>query len=99
MASVLHVAFQNGFDNDTVVVRINGEPIFRKDGVTDPRTGLAESCETPMRDGPVEVEVELPEKAIRGSLTIQFSGSAYVAVSVEKGSIRYKVSDQPYGYA
>ena len=100
MAPVLHIALQDGFADDTVVVRINGDEVFRKDGVaTDPRISVADSYETQMQEGPVRVEVDLPKKEIQGSLTIQFSGSAYVAVSLEEGSIRYKVSDRPYGYA
>jgi len=99
MAPVLHIALQDGFADDTVVVGINGEEVFRKDDVaTDPRISVADSYEMPMQDGPIKIEVDLPKKDIQGFLTIQFTGSAYVAVSIEEGSIRYKVSDRPYGY-
>jgi hypothetical protein len=99
MATVLHIALQEGFFEDQVVVRINGDEVYRKNGVkTDFRIGLADSFDLPMREGPVEIEVELPAKTIAGSTTVQFGGTAYVAVSVDERSLRFKTSDQPFGY-
>lgn len=99
MPPVLHIALQDGFDDDMVVIRVNGAEVFHQDGVaTDPRMSLAETYEGPMQEGPVKVEIDLGRRKIHGSVTVQFSGSAYVAVSVEAESIRFKVADQPFGY-
>lgn len=99
VASVLHIALQEGFFDDTVVVRVNGDEVYRASEVkTDFRIGLADSWEGPQPEGPISIEVELPEKQINGSVAVQFEGSAWVSVSIEDDVIRFRISDRPFGY-
>ena len=99
VASVLHIALQEGFFDDTVVVRVNGDEVYRAGEVkTDFRIGLADSWEAPQPEGPISIEVELPEKQIPGSVDVQFVGSAWVGVSIEDGLVRFRISDRPFGY-
>ena len=60
---LLHIAFQEGFTDDTVVVRVNGEEVFHKGSVkTRLQIGYADSFEMTVEEGSVNVEVLLPLK-------------------------------------
>ena len=99
MPAVLHVALQDGFDDDTVVVRVNDEEVFRQEGLsTDYRISLAEDFEVPRAEGPLRLEVELPDRDLAGALDIDAEGTVYVAVSVEEGALTFRLSDAPFGY-
>jgi len=58
---LLHIAFQEGFADDTVVIRVNGKEVFRKASVkTRTQIGYAGSFEVNVQEGSVNVEVTLP---------------------------------------
>ncbi len=98
-APLLHVALQEGFEDVVVEVWVNGTQAYRKDGVlTDLRIGLADSFEMPMPNRPVVVQVSLPSIGVSDSVRVDVDGSAYVGVSYVTGMLRFKVSDQPFGY-
>lgn len=60
---LLHIAFQEGFDDDSVIVRINGKEMFRKDDLkTRSQIGYAGSFETNSHEGPVTIDILLPNK-------------------------------------
>lgn len=95
----VHMALQEGFREDTVIVRINGQEMRRKEGVSsDPRIGLAASFDLPLPEGPVKLEVELADRGLSNSVTVDFAGTAYVAISHVDGRIDFKVADSPFGY-
>lgn len=99
MEAILHIALQEGFDEDAVAVSINGTELYRKEQVTtDLRIGLADSFETSIQEGPITIKVHLPQQNLSESIDVQFARSIYVAVSKLNGSIRFKVSDHPFGY-
>ena len=60
---LLHVAFQEGFRDDAVVVRVNGEEVFHKGSLkTRLQIGYADSFELTVEEGRVDIEVLLPLK-------------------------------------
>ena len=97
----LHIALQDGFFHDTVVVQVNGKEVFRKGDVkTRFQIGLAESFEVEVPSGDATVEVALPEKK-RANSTIVKAGSQlmYLGVSLnERGEVTFLVSQEPFGY-
>ena len=97
--ALLHIAFQEGFTGDTVVVRVNGEEVFRKGNVkTRLQIGYADSFEMNVEEGSVNVEVLLPLKNLSETIVLQVSTAVYVGVSIHEGRIDYRISDQPFGY-
>ena len=51
----LHVALQDGFDNDTIEVRVNGQTVYERDGVTTmTQISLADAFDVDI-DGPVDL--------------------------------------------
>jgi hypothetical protein len=96
---LLHIAFREGFDGDTVVVRIDGKEMFRKDNMnTRSQIGYAGSFETNSHEGPVTIDILLPSKNLSETVQLPITAATYVGVSIEKGKITYRISDQPFGY-
>lgn len=100
IAFLLHIAFQDGFDSDTVVVRLDGRQVLRRDGVaTDPRFGAAGTFEVSVEAGEHSVEVELPEKGAKDALRLEVDAATYLGVSVEGTGLRFRLSETRFGYA
>ena len=96
---MLHVALQEGFDNDNVLMRLNDDPIYEGAGVTtDLRIGRADAVEVPLREGRLRLSVNLPDRNLSGSVVVQGTDTVYVGVSVEGDAVEFTVSDQPFGY-
>ena len=96
---MLHVALQEGFDNDNVLIRLNDEPIYESTGVTtDLRIGRADAVEVPLTEGRLRLSVSLPDRDLSGSVVIRGTNTVYVGVSVEGDAVEFTVSDQPFGY-
>jgi hypothetical protein len=79
---MLRIDLREGFSGDTVVVRAGGRELLRREGVsTDYSVGLAASLELDVPEGVPEVEVELPERGIRGAAPVP-PGAAVLACAV-----------------
>ena len=98
-AQVLHIALQDGFDNEPVVVLINGEEVLRREEVrTDPRIGVAYAFEVPLPEAPVTVEVQLPRRQVSDSVQLEAGGPLHLGVSYQDGALQFKTSAVPFGY-
>jgi hypothetical protein len=96
---LLHLAFQEGFDGDTVVVRVDGKEIFRNDNVkTRLQIGYADSFEGNFNEGPVTIDILLPIKNISETVPLQLTATKYLGISIQQGRINCRISDQPFGY-
>lgn len=96
----LHIALQDGFDDEPVVVLVGGEEVLRRDAVrTDPRIGLAYAFEVPLH-GPdaVTVEVRLPRRGVEGATEVVGATAVHLAVSVRDGALVFRTSEVPFGY-
>lgn len=95
----LHVALQEGFEGETVVIRVAGKEVFRKDSVTTKlQIGFAESFEMNVEEGPVNLEIALPSKALSKAIDLQVTNTIYVGVSVIAGQVEYRISQDQFGY-
>jgi hypothetical protein len=97
---LLHIALQDGFLNDEVIIQINGEEAFHQSQVkTRFQIGLATSFETNELDGSVNVEVILPQKNLAQSTVIEIFDPVYLAISVsEDNEIGFHVSNERFRY-
>ncbi len=58
---VLHINLQEGFANDTVVVRVNGQEVFNRTSVkTRLQIGLANAFEVDVPEGSADIQIALP---------------------------------------
>ena len=99
--SSLRIDLQDGFLDDTVVVRINHEE-YRKPHVrTRLQLGYADSLEIDVRESTVDVEVVLPSRGSSKFIPVVFdkSDTVYLGLSVTaEGEISERVSHEPFGY-
>ena len=96
---LLHIAFQEGFEGDTVVVRIAGREVFRKDNVkTSAQVRYATSFDTNSYEGPVSIDIVLPSKNLSETVQLQLMVATFVGVSIQEGKITYRISTQPFRY-
>ncbi len=98
MAAV-HIDLQDGFENDTVVLRLDGGEIYRRQDLTTQLLyGLADSIETRVEVGSVRLEIAVESRGLTLALPLDVSGDVFVGFAVEGAGIRPIVSDTPFGY-
>ncbi len=98
---MLAVHLHDGFDNDTVVLLLDGEEVFRKEQVTySPLLGFADaSFERQVNPGSIELQVDLPARDLSGNVDLELSSDTYIGVSVINGEIQFtSPSQEPFGY-
>jgi hypothetical protein len=96
---VLSVALEEGFEDDAVVVEVNGRKVFEQDGVsTRTQIGLAVSFEVPIDQPDAVTEVRLPARGAAGQTRCTVVDRLYVGVSVQSGDVVFRTSEEPFGY-
>ena len=96
---LLRIDLQDGFEGDTVVVKINNKELYRKKGVKTQLTlGYADSLETEVPEGQNTIEIELPEKNIFESISLTVSSPVYLGLSVSDGKIVARQSKEFFAY-
>lgn len=95
----LHIALQDGFDDDGVDVFVDGKRIIHEERVrSDPRIGLAYALDVTVHAATVLVGVRLPRRNVAGSISVDTARTAYLAVSVRDGALLFTASAVPFGY-
>jgi hypothetical protein len=97
--ATLNIALEEGFDNDRVIVSVNGERFERSGVTTKLQIGLAEQFETHVADGTATIDVDLPERSLNGSYKVEATDMVYLGISAEGQTLRFRHSSQTFGYA
>ena len=96
---VLSIALQDGFEQESVIVSVNGKEVYRNEALqTDYRISLAASFETPLPNSPVTIAIKLPKQSITDSLQFNADTTVYVGISWLEGRLLFKTSETPFGY-
>lgn len=97
---LLHIALQEGFQDDTVIVRVNGQDVFHKPGVrTKLQIGRATAFDLDVEEGLARIEVIVPEKGLAGTTSVEISRPAYIGISLSaENSVTFQRSERPFGY-
>jgi len=95
----LHVDLQDGFEDEPVLVHVDGEPAYRNETVrTDYRISRAASFEQAVTADTALVEVSLPRRGLSDSRQVDVSHTPYLGISILDGAIRWRHSPVPFGY-
>jgi hypothetical protein len=91
--SDLRVYLTDGFAGDHAIVRVNGQTVLDKAGVTTKKLyGLAEQLSpVDVTGGEAEVEVSLPEKNVAASFKVDLSQGSHVPVALEGEKLVHSV--------
>jgi len=103
--SVVKFDFQDGFNNDTIILKINGNEAFKKQGVTtDLRLSLAESFNTEILNGEVKLDLIIPTRNLSISQTFSINSEKFFAISIinhnntENPKVEFKELKEPPFY-
>jgi hypothetical protein len=95
----LHVALQEGFASDRVVITVNGaEAASRPDVTTRNQIGFAEAVEIDVPAGAAQVHVEVPTRGLSESAQVQVEGTTYVGVSIAAGRLNLQPQREAFRY-
>jgi hypothetical protein len=86
--SRLHLVLEDGFEDDTVVVRAEGRELLHWDDVTT-RTQLSHAgdAEVEVPEGRVTLEVEVPTRGVNDRVVLDAAATPVVALSLREGRI------------
>lgn len=95
----IRIDLREGFEDDEVVIRVDEQEVFRKEGVTTlPQVGRADGIDAPVGEGPVTVRVEVPKRGLSESFSVPAPG-LHLGISIEDGELTHEVSPTPFRYA
>jgi hypothetical protein len=97
---LLHVALQEGFTGEPVVVTAGQRELFRKSDVkTRTQIGLADSFQASIDESRATVVVSLPDRNLSRSVEVDLTRDAHLGVSVTPANeIQFSVQRTPFGY-
>lgn len=80
---LINVALQDGFDDDTVVIRVDAAEAYHGEGVTT-RTQISHAADMQLDvpDGPFTLEVDVPTRGLRETFTLDPDTHPNVALSL-----------------
>jgi hypothetical protein len=97
--ATLRVDFQDGFQDDEVVVSVDGRERARRGGLTTKRViGLAGHEIIDVESGKRTVVVSVPSRGFETQIHVTVDYAAYLGVSIMAGGIAVIARDQPFGY-
>jgi hypothetical protein len=98
-----YVHIQEGFKDDTVIVRVNGNDVFMKEHITTSRLlGPAASFSICLNEGLAVVIALVPHRNLQGSLELQVHSNIHLGISIIDSRGQEKISfikgDRPFVY-
>jgi hypothetical protein len=96
----LHISLEEGFERDSVVATINGREVYRSGELTT-RTpiGFAAAFEANVNSVPASLRIDVPSRGIDATHDLLNERKNYVGVSVVRGRIEFRESDDQFRYA
>jgi hypothetical protein len=96
--AVLHLALEEGFDDDEVVVAVDGKEVVRANSVsTRMQIGLAQATDVPVDPGRHTVAVSA--RGTTAQIEIDVEDELRLGISLGRsGELEHRVSREPFGY-
>jgi hypothetical protein len=84
----VEIGLRDGFDNDDVIVTVNGHQVYRKRGVTsDLSAAYADSVSTDVTGPDAEIRIEIPTRQLSEEISIRVAERPYVCARVVQGRL------------
>jgi len=88
----LHVRLRDGFQNDTVTIRVNDQEVYRRSGLrTNLAISVADVVEIPVEEATVRLDVAV-EGGPLATEEIRVGETPFVDVSVKDGAVELRAS-------
>ncbi len=100
MMTLLHIAFQKGFVQDSIILRVNGTTVLEQLHVQSRwQTGFACEVDLPVAQGAIALLVVIPTRTESKTIHLEITEKTYLGISLtSSGSITYMVSARPFEY-
>lgn len=97
----LHVALHDGFVDDEVEIRVDGQVVWADTGVrTRTQISLADSVEVDVPTGAHDIDVRALSRGTDGRIRLDVRQPAWLAASLDSdGSVVLRSSSEPFRYA
>lgn len=98
--TTIRIALQDGFEDEAVVIKLNGKEVFRQADVkTKRQIGKACSFEVESEPGQADIEITLPWRKLSDHIKLKVSDEIHLGISVVDGKIEHRISTEPFRYA
>lgn len=96
----LRVTIEEGFNEDSVRLKIGDREIYSKDQVTTRnQIGLADKVEIETPEGDCLLNVHVPSRSVLASIPLQIKKDTYLGISITpEGEIQPRHYDRPRGF-
>jgi hypothetical protein len=96
----LHIALQDGFRNDFVMIKVDGREVYNKHAITTNLViSLADTVDVSTTGPTTLVEVDIPSRKISAKTSVRISDTPYLAVSIQsEDGIEMVPSKEPFRY-
>lgn len=95
----LHIALEEGFENDGIVVTVDGVERYRHEGLlTKLQSGLADQFQADVSAGQSTISVLVPSRNVSGTTTLAVAEDLHVGISLTSDGIRFRNSSSTFGY-
>jgi len=96
---LLKIDLQDGFNEDSVIIDINGHEIFRGQKVsTKLLLGFADIIETQVPEGNSEIRISLPDRSMESRISLHIEKDTYLGISLTKKGVESHFSETPFPY-
>jgi hypothetical protein len=94
------IDLQDGFKDDTVVIRAAGRELLRDQAVsTRFQIGKAKSATLALPEGELALEIDVPTQNQSATVRLDTTRPTFVGISLTtEGRIEIRVQEQPFGY-
>jgi hypothetical protein len=95
----LRIDLQDGFQDDDVVVKVDGEERLRQTGVTTKKVlGLAGSVTVDVPEGQRSIELSVPGRGVTKQIDVDTQKTTHVGLSLAGQEVTVLARDKPFGY-
>ena len=96
----LHIALQDGFRGDSVIIKVDGQTVFEKTGLTTNLTiSYADAVDVPVSTATVTLNITVTSRGQAVQRTLNVMETPYLAVSLsENGMLQLTPSKDMFHY-
>lgn len=96
----LKIELQEGFQDDAIVIRVNGSEVMQQDHVkTRTQIGFAAATTATVPAGKATLDVALPAAGISGTFEADIQAPTWIGISLDGARVlHFKISQAPFGY-
>ena len=96
----LHLYYEDGFDNDSVVVQVDGQEVARRTDLKSSLvTALAASEDVSVEaSAPAAIRVSVTTRDLSESVSLDLAAQPHLAIAVRDGKLVLRASGEPFFY-